>query len=409
MLLFLLQVKESFFIALQAIRAHKLRSLLTTLGIVIGIVSVTLMNMLMSGIDNSFQQSLSMFGNDVLYINKFPWFQNRDDFWVFRNRPDMKEEYMQALREQSNHAMYVTPRIGYPSDVKYKEMSISRMFVFGVDENELIVSGADLSAGRFITELENAAARNVIVIGADIAKNLFPNEDPLNKQVILGSQRFTVIGILSKQGSFLGMFSRDNQAMIPFQTFKKYYGIRRNLTIAVKVKDVNQLEDAKLEVTHVMRKLRRLDVTAPDNFNINQQEAFKAQLDGISAVIAGIGLFITSLSLIVGMIGVMNIMFVSIKERTREIGVRKALGATRLMILIQFLIEAMTISLIGGLIGLIISAAFKPLLDSVLIADLPITVILISISLSLIVGLIAGFLPANSAAKQDPIEALRYE
>jgi putative ABC transport system permease protein len=197
--------------------------------------------------------------------------------------------------------------------------------------------------------------------------------------------------------------------MIPFPTFKKYFGIRRGIQIQVKVKDVNKIEDAKIEISSIMRKIRRLGPNEGNNFAINQQEAFKQQLDGISFGITAIGLFITSLSLIVGMIGVMNIMFVSVKERTREIGIRKALGATRKIILVQFLIEAMVISLIGGLIGLTISAFLKPVIDNFFVADLPLKVILLSIFLSLLTGLIAGFIPANSAARQDAIEALRYE
>lgn len=409
MQLFLLQVKESFFIALQSIRANKLRSLLTTLGIVIGIVSVTCMNMLMSGIDGAFKQSLAMIGSDVLYVDKFPWFTNGDDWWSFRNRPNLLEDYVQPLQEQSKYAAYVTPSAFGNGEIRQGENNIGSVFVAGVSENHLKISNLDLSNGRFITDIENAGARNVIVLGAETATSLFPNEDPIGKRIILKSQPYTVIGVMAKQGKFLGLFSMDNQVMIPISTFKKFFGLRRGIRINIKLIAPQYVEEGKDEITFLMRKLRKLDATEDDNFSINQQEAFKQQLDGISFVIAGVGLFITSLSLIVGMIGVMNIMFVSIKERTREIGVRKALGATRKVILTQFLIEAMTISLIGGLIGLTLSAFLKPLIDNFIIAELPLGVIMVAIGLSLFVGLIAGFLPANSAAKQDPIEALRYE
>ncbi len=407
--LFLLQVKESFFIALQSIRANKLRSLLTTLGIVIGIVSVTSMNMLMSGIDAAFKQSLAMIGSDVLYVDKFPWFTSGDDWWSYRNRPNLKEEYAAQIKEQSKYALYVTPSAMGNGEIRQGENNIGSVFTMGVSEDHLKIASLDLSAGRFITDIENAGARNVIVLGAETATSLFPNEDPIGKKVIFRNQPFSVIGVMAKQGKFLGLFSMDNQVMIPISTFKKYLGLRRGVRLNIKLVNPNLVEEGKDEVTFIMRKLRKLDAADPDNFSINQQEAFKQQLDGITVVIAAVGLFITSLSLIVGMIGVMNIMFVSIKERTREIGVRKALGATRKMILTQFLIEAMTISLIGGLIGLTLSAFLKPLIDNFFVAELPIGVILIAIGLSLVVGLIAGFLPANTASKQDPIEALRYE
>lgn len=407
--LFLLQVKESFFIAIQSIRANKLRSLLTTLGIVIGILSVTSMNMLMSGIDSAFKQSLAMLGSDVLYVDKFPWFTNRDDFWAFRNRPNLTEDQIDALKKESKYALYVTPTAFNSAEIKRGENSVPGIFVSGVSEDQLKVSNLDLSNGRFITDTENAGARNVIVLGADAATSLFPNEDPIGKRVTLGNQPYSVVGVMAKQGKFLGLFSQDNQVMIPISTFKKYFGLRRGIRINVKIVNPQMIEEAKDEITFILRKSRKLDAAEPDNFAINQQEAFKQQLDGISIVIASVGLFITSLSLIVGMIGVMNIMFVSIKERTREIGVRKALGATRKVILTQFLIEAMTISLIGGVIGLTLSAFLKPLLDNFFVAELPVGVIMVAIFLSLAVGLVAGIIPANSAAKQDPIEALRYE
>lgn len=394
---------------MQSIRANKLRSLLTTLGIIIGIVSVTSMNMMMSGINNAFQSTLNMIGNDVLYIQKFPWFINNDEFWVYRNRPELKEEYTDFIREQSRFAMYVVPRAFTGSEIRRNENSVSGLAVMGVVEDELKISGSDISEGRFITTAENDAARDVIVLGADVQNSLFPGESAIGQKVILQNRPYTVIGVLAKQGKFLGVFSRDNQVMIPFNTFKKYFGIRRGIQIAVKLTSASVVEDAKEELTLILKRVRRLGPGEEPNFAINQQEAFKQQLDGISSGIYGVGIFITSLSLIVGMIGVMNIMFVSVKERTREIGIRKALGATRRMVLAQFLIEAMTISSLGGLIGLALSAVLKFVIDSFFVAQMPLDVILVSIILSLLVGLIAGYLPANAAAKQDPIEALRYE
>jgi putative ABC transport system permease protein len=216
---------------------------------------------------------------------------------------------------------------------------------------------------------------------------------------------------LDKQGSFLGLVSLDNQVIIPIERFEKQFGGRRRryVTVAVKAPSVELVPEVKEEIRGIMRKQRRLAPAEEDDFAINQQEAFKQVFDSIGAVIAGVGLFITGLSLFVGGIGIMNIMFVSVTERTREIGVRKAIGAPRRTILMQFLIEAAILCLLGGLIGVAVAFPFSLIIDTVLPTAMPLSIVGIALLVSVLVGVISGFLPAYRASRMDPVDALRYE
>ncbi len=406
---FLTELKEGLLISLHAVRANKMRSVLTTLGIVIGIVSVTIMSTAIEGVNRAFERSAAAFGTDVLYIQRFPWVGN-EDWALIRNRRRLEASFVPRIERQALLSDYVAPVVATRRRVHRGNDSMEDAFVSGTTHQYMNAAGVTLEDGRFFTAEESNGGRPVCAIGANVAETLFPHEDPIGKVIRVGGHPYSVLGVFEKQGGLFGVFTSDNRVFVPLLSFESHFGgRRRDVTIQVRVTDLKQMEDAKLELEGIMRKLRHIAPGKPNDFNINQQELLTQTFEPISLVIASIGLFITGLALFVGGIGIMNIMFVSVTERTREIGIRKAVGARRRTILIQFLIEAASLCLLGGLIGLGIAFPLSLIVDQVLPTAMPLSVVFIAISISLIVGIVSGFLPAYRAAKMDPVEALRYE
>jgi putative ABC transport system permease protein len=250
------------------------------------------------------------------------------------------------------------------------------------------------------------------VIGYDVADALFPSESPIGKSVLINGQPFRVVGVISRQGTFLGLFSLDSIVVMPLPAFQKYFSAKSDSDILVKVKDKTKLAEATDELTGVMRRVRGLPPEKKDDFSINEQQALKSTLDPIKNSIAIAGLFVTGLSLFVGAIGIMNITFVSVKERTREIGTRKALGARRRTILLQFLIESTSLCLLGGFIGLGVAYVMCTGIGQAF-PSFPIRfslgLVVVSMAVSILTGLFSGFAPAWTASRLDPVAALRYE
>ena len=320
----------------------------------------------------------------------------------------MRLEYVDVIKEKSSYAEAVAPVMQRGAVLSNGDLSTAGTQIFGTNTDYMSTITANIARGRFFTEGEDRSGSRVTIIGNDIAENLFVNQDPIGEYLKIDGFKFRVIGIMEKQGKFLGLFSVDNQAIIPVGTSVRLFSRRGFIRISVKVQPENIVE-AKDELYGIMRQTRGLKPSEKDDFAINQTEAFERQYNQIKFAIGGTGIFITILSLVVGGIGIMNIMFVSVQERTKEIGVRKAIGATKNMILTQFLMEAITICLIGGLIGLTMASGLSFIINKFFPSTMPMWLALTSILLSVLVGVLSGVVPSYRAARLDPIDALRYE
>ena len=406
----LTELKEGLSISWDAIRGNKLRSALTTLGIVIGIVTVTLMGTAIEGLNHAFLKSISFIGADVLYIQRFNWFNHSQEEWLkMQKRREITLAQATALERQLTLARAVAPAADTDQRIEYKKRHSDNATIIGTTDQFLYTSSFTIAQGRFLSAAEVEGGRPVCVIGFQVATNLFQGESPIGNKVMIGPRAFEVLGVLEKQGGFLDGGSLDNQAIVPLNQFVTVFWSHPDYQIQVKVKQLEQLEDAKEELRTVMRRIRRLAPNEPDDFAINQQDQFVDMFHRVAGTIATIGLFITGLSLFVGGIGIMNIMFVSVAERTREIGIRKAIGAKRWTILVQFLIEAATICLLGGLIGLGIAWPLTLLIQKVMPATMSPVIVGIALLVSLVTGVLSGFFPAWRAARMNPVDALRNE
>ena len=409
MINFFLEIKEGIIISLNAIRANKMRSILATLGIVIGIMAVTILQTAIEGINRAFEKSISAVGADVLYVQKFEWF-GREDFSVYRNRRDINMQHYEYLKNNLQIAESVSPTVGTATTVTYLDYSIEQVFIIGTTDEYQRTFGSDIDEGRFFTRRESEGGWSVCVIGYDIRDAFFQNINPIGKTMQINGHNFKIIGVNEKMGSLLGLFSLDNRILIPINKFFKMFGTKRSLSINIKAPGVDALEDTKEEVIAVMKRARRVPLNGKADFGVNQQEAFRQTYESLTSLIKTIGTAITMLALIVGSIGIANIMFVSVKERTREIGIRKAIGAKRSTILLQFLIEAVSICLMGGFIGLAIAFPISLAIDAFLLPTaMPLWVVALALFISAFAGVIAGFFPAFQASKLDPVDALRYE
>jgi putative ABC transport system permease protein len=321
------------------------------------------------------------------------------------------EDYEKFKRE-AKLPLAVAPTISARQTVKFEDRRVDNVFLNGSTADYIKTTNFTFDQGRFYSEVESNSSRNVAILGSEIANELFPRGDAIDKTVKIGSKNFKVIGVLVEQGSFmLGPWNPDNRVYVPIGTIFKYFKLmhRSTVTIDVRAKSPALVEETKIEAEGIMRKIRGLKYNEPNDFSINQQDALVDSYNSVVGVIQIAGLFITGLSLFVGAIGIMNIMFVSVRERTREIGIRKAIGAKRRTILAQFLLEASAICLVGGIIGLILAILLSMMVNQFIPTSVQIDAVIIAIGVSLFTGIVSGIAPAYTAAKMDPVDSLRYE
>ncbi len=406
------EISECFKIAIAAIKGNKTRAILTALGIIIGILAVVTTMTVANGLGNNFKESISAIGSDVLYVSRMPWIIT-GNFFEYRNRPNLTFKQGEKLERRLISARAVNPSTATNKNIKYRSNVLEGVIVIGTTEDQILVSTSLPDFGRFLTSSDVQNKKFVCVIGTEIKDHLFKNADPINKKMKIGRYNFRVVGIMEKQGSagFFGGPNFDRQIFVPISTFMKAFGGRnRQFDIAVKAPSQESMQDFKYEIIGEMRKIRKLKPTEKDNFSINSMDTLMNAYNNVMGVVVLIGLAITSISLFVGGIGVMNIMFISVTERTREIGIRKAIGAKRKVILIQFLFESSVICLTGGLMGLIVSFGVASLINKFLLpAAVSLPIVIVALLVSIFVGVLSGIIPAFRASRLNPIEALGYE
>jgi putative ABC transport system permease protein len=401
---------EAVSIALASLRANRLRSLLTLLGIVIGVMAVIAVISIISGLNDYVAGKIFNLGPDVITVQRTSPVISSIDEWVEnQKRKNLYLEDMAAIRGACGDCKTAGAAVNARARVKFGREFVDSQ-IQGHTADVAAILGTELSGGRFLTEYDVDHARNVAIVGSDIVDNLFPFVDPIGKTVTIDDRPFEVVGVGTKQGSVLGQ-SRDNWAMIPISLHQKMYGARRSVTIYAKALDEKHLPAAESEVRLTLRARRHLSYSAKDDFALNTNDNFLQIWANISRAFFAVTIGIASISLVVGGIVVMNIMLVSVTERTREIGIRKATGARRHDILIQFLVESATLALVGGIIGILLGSSIALTISwlSPLPASIKWWAVALGLGVSTSVGLFFGIYPATKAANLDPIVALRYE
>ena len=408
---------KNILIGLFSIRSNMTRVILTSTGLTIGIFTVSLVTASISSIDKEFAKSMDYYGNDKIYVGTWPWSFDFD-WWKYRNRPRIEESSLEYINQYSE----------YVTDVSIKKNTWTRAS-FGnkaswVQLNGVypsyqdMLSGTEIVNGRFFSQNEWELQRRVIIVGASVRDGFFEGKDPIGKKIRLNNVTFEIIGELKKQG--MGMVpggSLDSLVLMPSTTFERIL-TRWGFDELVLQTNPDNVPLAKEEVGMIMRVARKIPPGDDDNFAVNSADAYQTQFNDMKNAIAGMGFLVTGISLVVSAIGIMNVMFVSVRERTREIGLRKAMGATNFNILTQFLSEAVAIAIIGGSVGILLirltvfgisSFPIASFNGSTLPVSFDIILVFYTFVVCVVIGVLAGMIPARTAANLNPIDALRDE
>ncbi|MFB0517624.1 MAG: ABC transporter permease [Candidatus Neomarinimicrobiota bacterium] len=394
-----------------ALWAHKFRALLTTLGIAIGIFTVGVVMAIIEGLNATFAEQISSLGSDVLYVDKRAWFQGHEEWLRSRQRRNIGLDAVEYIAQRSEYVSHVSPRLSQRGTLKYADKNLEGVAVMGVHADMAVISGTEVVDGRFLSTVDTQRRKAVAVIGDGVRENLFPTSDPLGKRITINGRRFLVIGVLEEQGQSMG-HDPDNMVYVPAETLLKMFGRRwRNVSIALKAAQPDLVNEAREEVEGIMRRYRKLRPDEENDFAINQQSTLQELYDNATRMLWMVAIGIGSIALIVGGVGVMNIMLVTVTERTMEIGIRKSLGARRSTIRWQFLVESMTVSALGVIVGFLLASGAAIIIERAtpLMARIPPAWGGLGIGVVVVVGLVFGLWPATKAAKLDPIEALRFE
>jgi len=411
--MFFLLLKESLIFAWQSLVVNKLRSFLSLLGITIGIFAIILVFTIVDGLENNIRGSIQTLGNNVVYVQKWPWTFGPDyPWWKYINRPIPQYFELDELQKRCKSTQALAYRMGARKTVKYNSNSIQNAVVAGISHDFYKIKNFDLSGGRYFTQNETEAGYHLCLIGDAIAQGLFPNEDPIGKQIKISGYKATIIGTLKKEGESLLGVSFDYQIITPFN-FARYFMDTKseNADPSIYCKAKPNVTNAEMmdELTGLLRGIRKLKPLSEPNFALNETSLLSKGFDSLFDIIGMAGWIIGGFSILVGGFGIANIMFVSVRERTNLIGIQKSLGAKNLFILIQFLSESVLLSTVGGFFGLLITYIITILGKDAIDMDISLssTNIILGFTISILIGIISGFIPAYNASQLDPVEAIR--
>ncbi|RAU84123.1 ABC transporter permease [Pontibacter arcticus] len=412
-MIYLRLVIESFRFAWQALQSNVLRTTLSLLGVTIGIFAIISVFTLVDSLERNVRDSMSFIGDKVLYVEKWPWsFGGSYPWWKYFQRPEPTEyEYRQLARNLTNDAGVTITSTKGSATLKYKNNSISDASISGVTFDYNKVIEVPVETGRYFVQQETDAARNVAIIGSEIATSLFPQQSPIGQQFKVAGQKFTVIGVLKKQGENMFGITLDNQALVPFGAFSKMYdtgpqGIGNQIAIKGIESDIG-LQELEYEVRGTMRNIRGTRPRDDDSFAINRPEMATQAISGFFSVVGLAGWVIGGFAILVGGFGIANIMFVSVKERTNIIGIQKSLGAKNYFILFQFLFESVFLSVLGGGFGILLVFLLTLIPQDAMEITLSAGNIILGLGVSAVIGMLSGIIPAVMASNLDPVVAIR--
>jgi len=415
-MLFFKFFSESIVMAFQQLASNKLRSFLSLLGITIGIWSIISVLSAVDSLEMNIRGSFDKLGDDVVYLDKFIWGQNPGStYWKWVRYPEPSYDDYEAIKANVKSADITSyAAVVGSKTVEYKSNNVENVFFLAITYDFSEMYNFDFSKGRYFTRGEHQTGVNQVVIGAVAAEKLFGNIDPVGKRIKVSGRKYTVIGVLEKEGnSILSVMNFDEVVMIPVPTAQKFMNVKRsrNTLVNAKASDGYSMDQLEGEVTAAVRGNRRLKPKQESNFVLNKLSILSNVFDDLFGVISTVGWVIGGFAILVGGFGVANIMFVSVKERTNIIGIKKALGAKRYVILMEFLIESIILCFIGGVMGLLMVYGMVQLGNIVTAGEFEFTLtaqnVIIGAGLSMIIGVIAGFLPALQAAKMNPVDAIR--
>ncbi len=413
-MIFLKLFRESFLFAFDALRQNRLRTMLSLLGVTIGIFTIIAVFSAVDTLRDNLQTSVDKLGSNSVYVEKWPWVGDSSfPWWKYMQRPVSKLKDFNALQRRSQTAEAISYEVSISNrTIKYNSNSIEGAQIYATSHDHDKTWNFDLQDGRYFTEMESRNGAPVTVIGNDIAENLFPGGNAIGKKIKVMGRYVTIIGVFTKEGDDMLGISSDKQVLLPLNFARNVIDVqaeRYNPSVVVKGKAGIPVEEVVGELHGLMRSIRSLKPGQDDNFSLNESTMLTAQLDIVFSIINKAGLFIGIFSILVGGFGIANIMFVSVKERTNIIGIQKSLGAKNYFILLQFLIEAIVLCLMGGIIGLLLVYGGTLLVTA--LADITIKLylknIIIGIGASVGIGTISGIVPAWFASKLDPVEAIR--